>query len=71
MRLTRKGKGVQRMSTSVSSGQLTPGEEGVAAGGVEESPLGQLMALLASPVIRRSPTLTDRYALALVSARSS
>ena len=63
MRLNRKGKGVQRMSTSVSSGQLTAGDETLAAAGVEESPLGQLMTLLSSPVIRRSPTLTDRYSL--------
>lgn len=28
--------------------------------GVEESPLGQLMLLLSTPVIRKSPSLTDR-----------
>ena len=63
MRLNRKGKGVQRMSTSISSGHLTTADDSLSTTGVEESPLGQLMALLSSPVIRRSPTLTDRYSI--------
>ena len=59
------GKGSQRLSTGVPSASST-GSAGVPADSlsdrsIEESPMGQLMALLSSPVIRRSPALTDRY----------
>ena len=59
------GKGSQRLSTGVPSASSS-GSAGVPADAssdrsIEESPMGQLMALLSSPVIRRSPALTDRY----------
>ena len=60
------GKGSQRLSTGVPSASSTGSAAGVPADSlsdrsIEESPKGQLMALLSSPVIRRSPALTDRY----------
>ncbi|KAF6040586.1 HUWE1 [Bugula neritina] len=73
MRLTRKGKGVQRVSTSVSTSASLPpssADEPATSTSIEESPLGQLMNLLSSSVIRRSPTLTDRL-LKLLSSIST
>ena len=51
---SRKGKGIQRVHSSVGSEQESAYKD------YESSPLGQLMLMLSHPVIKRSQLLTDR-----------
>lgn len=61
---SRKGKGLARAHSSAtshgSSSSNTGAEEETRHLSLESSPFGQLLALLSSPVVRRSSLLTDR-----------
>lgn len=56
MRLTKKGKGLQKSSSSVPLGT----DSSLVNCSIEESPLGQLLTLLSTSGIKKSSTLTDR-----------
>lgn len=61
----KKGKSFQRLHNAGSSSSISPAAAAAAGEGSEvvnfdASPLGQLMSMLAHPVLRRSQQLTDR-----------
>ena len=57
---SKKGKSVARSHSSVSNLKSSEDEDANAAFNFESSPFGNLLAMLASPVIRRSSVLTDK-----------
>ena len=57
---SKKGKSVARSHSSVTNLKGGEDEDGNGAFNFESSPFGNLLAMLASPVIRRSSVLTDK-----------
>jgi len=56
----KRGKGLQRLPSGSGSNGAVNEATSVPGSGFEVSPLGQLMMMVANPVVRRSQLLTDR-----------
>lgn len=56
----KRGKSLQRLPSGSSSNGSVSESAGASSGSFDVSPLGQLMTMVAHPVVRRSQLLTDR-----------